>query len=375
MLENDSPPCASLGNNGGVKLDTRGDEECNSRKFGRVNHRLATADFSSSKAVDRGVGATHTRRKDDDVPVNSVPNWGRVQDVKDVGCRSKEISPSRDGDTENLLSISEPSKVNPVTVMVPSNPFAAALANAKGKGNPFAVVSSSLNYYATQRPEAVDYTCAVGAIGFNERSERADCGGAAGIIAEAEIPHKGKLPFPIVQECDEGSSANEGNRLSGCAAGVAIVNGAGTGEEGETRIFAVDPCKLYEMDGGAWKERGTGDLRLNRNSSDASRLVMRVKGSLRVVLNARLWPGMKATKMTEKSASFIAVNAIQSNVDDRNDYSQNISADKECFLEESSGRLSSFALKFKEVGLVEEFIKHVAENAHQSTVTEAVASP
>lgn len=70
--------------------------------------------------------------------------------------------------------------------------------------------------------------------------------------------------------------------------------------------------KLYEfVDGKDWKERGRGELRLNMNhSTHRARLVMRQKGSQRLLLNANLYPKMTTSKMVGgKGATFAAVNA------------------------------------------------------------------
>lgn len=43
----------------------------------------------------------------------------------------------------------------------------------------------------------------------------------------------------------------------------------------------------------AWKERGRGDLHVNLNKAgNAARMVMRAKGHLRLILNAKIFPEM-----------------------------------------------------------------------------------
>ncbi len=95
-----------------------------------------------------------------------------------------------------------------------------------------------------------------------------------------------------------------------------------TGEEGETPAFSAEGV-LFEFEGdpksgggagGGWKERGRGELRLNLSDASASapraRLVMRSRGHLRLLLNARLWAGMAAARMDGgKGATFAVVNA------------------------------------------------------------------
>ncbi|KAJ9106178.1 hypothetical protein QFC21_001321 [Naganishia friedmannii] len=76
-----------------------------------------------------------------------------------------------------------------------------------------------------------------------------------------------------------------------------------TGEEEENTIHSVR-CKLYVMDAGTWKERGTGSLHLNVHKKDLSaRLVMRAEGVFRLILNTPLYAGMKA-ELTDRYVKF-----------------------------------------------------------------------
>lgn len=62
----------------------------------------------------------------------------------------------------------------------------------------------------------------------------------------------------------------------------------------------------------SWIERGRGLLRLNDMASTddgslQSRLVMRTQGSLRLILNTKLWPQMQVDKASEKSVRVTAM--------------------------------------------------------------------
>nr|CAG4651865.1 EOG090X078K [Triops cancriformis] len=87
---------------------------------------------------------------------------------------------------------------------------------------------------------------------------------------------------------------------------VAVV----TGEEDESNVLQVS-CKLYAFDKGNWVERGAGPLRLNDKLGSStnlqSRLVMRAQGTLRLILNTKLWPEMKLEKVSTKSIRITAV--------------------------------------------------------------------
>ncbi|KAI4904230.1 hypothetical protein NFI96_031757, partial [Prochilodus magdalenae] len=88
-----------------------------------------------------------------------------------------------------------------------------------------------------------------------------------------------------------------------------------TGEELESNVLQIQ-CKLFvfEKSSQSWVERGCGLLRLNDMSSTdvhngtlQSRLVMRTQGSLRLILNTKLWAQMQVDKASEKSIRITAM--------------------------------------------------------------------
>ncbi|XP_064197411.1 ran-binding protein 3-like isoform X2 [Anguilla rostrata] len=86
-----------------------------------------------------------------------------------------------------------------------------------------------------------------------------------------------------------------------------------TGEESESNVLQIQ-CKLFVFDktSQSWVERGRGLLRLNDMASTddgtlQSRLVMRTQGSLRLILNTKLWPQMQIDKASEKSLRITAM--------------------------------------------------------------------
>ncbi|XP_048108542.1 ran-binding protein 3a isoform X1 [Alosa alosa] len=86
-----------------------------------------------------------------------------------------------------------------------------------------------------------------------------------------------------------------------------------TGEESESNVLQIQG-KLFVFDKTAqsWIERGRGLLRLNDMASTddgtlQSRLVMRTQGSLRLILNTKLWPQMQVDKASEKSIRITAM--------------------------------------------------------------------
>uniref|UniRef100_A0A8C5GLG7 Ran-binding protein 3 n=1 Tax=Gouania willdenowi TaxID=441366 RepID=A0A8C5GLG7_GOUWI len=86
-----------------------------------------------------------------------------------------------------------------------------------------------------------------------------------------------------------------------------------TGEESESNVLQMQ-CKLYvfEKTAQSWIDRGRVLLRLNDMASTddgtlQSRLVMRTQGSLRLILNTKLWPQMQVDKASEKSVRITAM--------------------------------------------------------------------
>lgn len=120
-----------------------------------------------------------------------------------------------------------------------------------------------------------------------------------------------------------------------------------TGEENEKAVFTADSV-LFEYLEGGWKERGKGEVKVNvpTNGTGKGRLVMRTKGNYRLILNASLYPDMKLTNMDKKGITFACINSGG----------------------EGKEGLSTFALKFKDVYLVEEFRSVVTEHKDKANV-------
>ncbi|XP_066568285.1 ran-binding protein 3-like [Amia ocellicauda] len=85
-----------------------------------------------------------------------------------------------------------------------------------------------------------------------------------------------------------------------------------TGEEQESNVLQMT-CKLFvfEKASQSWCERGRGVLRLNdldteQAASLQSRLVMRNQGSLKVILNTKLWAEMRLHRATRKNLQLTA---------------------------------------------------------------------
>lgn len=125
-----------------------------------------------------------------------------------------------------------------------------------------------------------------------------------------------------------------------------------TGEEKEKAVFTADAA-LFEYISGGWKERGKGEIKVNVSATETgkARLVMRSKGNYRLVLNANLFPDMKLTSMDKRGISFACMNSAS----------------------ESKPGLSTFALKFRDSSIVEEFQRAV--EAHKGRSSSNLKTP
>ncbi|XP_036597848.1 ran-binding protein 3-like isoform X1 [Trichosurus vulpecula] len=85
-----------------------------------------------------------------------------------------------------------------------------------------------------------------------------------------------------------------------------------TGEEEEHNVLKIN-CKLFvfKKTTQSWTERGRGTLRLNDTANASSgmlqsRLVMRNQGSLRLILNSKLWAQMEIQRASHKNLRITA---------------------------------------------------------------------
>ncbi|KAF8407020.1 hypothetical protein HHK36_006142 [Tetracentron sinense] len=125
-----------------------------------------------------------------------------------------------------------------------------------------------------------------------------------------------------------------------------------TGEENEEAVFTADAALFEYLDGG-WKERGKGEAKVNISTMGAerARLVMRARGNYRLILNASLFPDMKLANMDKRGITFACMNSTG----------------------EGKDGLSTFALKFKDGSVVEEF--RAAVTAHKGKKTTVLKTP
>ncbi|XP_044149628.1 ran-binding protein 3-like isoform X1 [Bufo gargarizans] len=93
-----------------------------------------------------------------------------------------------------------------------------------------------------------------------------------------------------------------------------------TGEESDRNVLQVN-CKLFvfNKEKQVWTERGHGYLRLNDTASSGtgqlrSRIVMRNHGNLKLILNSKIFDGMKLERANRKSVRLTATDLADSSV-------------------------------------------------------------
>merc|ERR1711983_162925 len=94
-----------------------------------------------------------------------------------------------------------------------------------------------------------------------------------------------------------------------------------TGEEDESNVFQMSAkLHIFEKNTSSWLERGRGPLRLNdkrllssedkSSTCKSSRIIMRTAGSLRVILNSKVFPEMTLEKPNEKNIRLTAMDGM-----------------------------------------------------------------
>jgi len=161
-----------------------------------------------------------------------------------------------------------PFSFTPAATTTTPAPFSFATAPAAG-GFSFATNPTSIFNFNAPKPAAAN-------------GEEPEEGGDEDVQKEVVIEAKRDLPPPPPQK---------------------------TGEEDETQLFQTRG-KLFLLDAAAnqWRERGVGQIRVNENKQDKSlRMLMRVEGTHRLILNTSLAATRNVEKPSDKAVRFIAI--------------------------------------------------------------------
>eukprot|EP00210_Caulerpa_lentillifera_P008835 g8430.t2 len=115
---------------------------------------------------------------------------------------------------------------------------------------------------------------------------------------------------------DPPQTVDDDDKKEPAASAAVVVN---TGEEGEQTVF-TNTAILYQNVDGHWKTLGQGELKLNVNDATKGRLLLRQEGTLKLLLNARLYPEMTLVPMGEDAVSFSCVNAVGNTLTQESDF-------------------------------------------------------
>jgi Ran-binding protein 3 len=137
-----------------------------------------------------------------------------------------------------------------------------------------------------------------------------------------------------------------------------------TGEENERSVFTGDAV-LYAYDAKKqWRQRGSGSMKVNVKEGDdgLARLVMRQKGTLRVLMNASLWAGMTVSRMEGgQGVTFAVDNRAEVEQSQRGEVEaggalQGEEEKKEEQGGESIPKLTTYAVRIKPVEALDDFV-------------------
>jgi hypothetical protein len=129
-----------------------------------------------------------------------------------------------------------------------------------------------------------------------------------------------------------------------------------TGEETETTLAEARVC-LYEFEkSNGWKERGVGIIKINTDQSKY-RLLMRTETTLKLILNASIYPEMQVQEQNKNQIRFTCINTV-------------VSEDTSTYLK----KISNFIIKFQTKQVFEDFFK-VFQSAKIAVVPLKKVSP
>ncbi|KAL0036042.1 hypothetical protein WJX77_012250 [Trebouxia sp. C0004] len=199
--------------------------------------------------------------------------------------------------------------------------------------------------------------------GFGAASQQKDNGGFTFKPAQTS-------PAGSSQGAEGAASAAASPSTSPAQAGLADEQAPHTGEEGETVLYNAEGT-LFQFDDQktkTWRERGRGELRVNKAPNGQARLVMRQRGNFRLLLNANLWPHMPVSMMDGgKGVTFPCINHVKSDESD----GDAANASKEV---SKAPKLASFAFRKKAVHKLEELLRIMQQETSADAASTDAAS-
>uniref|UniRef100_A0A8C5GJF4 Ran-binding protein 3 n=1 Tax=Gouania willdenowi TaxID=441366 RepID=A0A8C5GJF4_GOUWI len=248
--------------------------------------------FQKNESEDDEADGNKEGRKDDkesDVAISFV--FG--QNIKD---RAKLEENSTEDNLKDGKPVNSKSEATNYFLQYISTPSSKNATNSEDSGAKF-VFGQNMSERVLSPPKGES---------LNEEHKEVSAAPASEPSSQENTPEKGKKEKSL----EESAAAYTKATAKKCILEKVDVK---TGEESESNVLQMQ-CKLYvfEKTAQSWIERGRGLLRLNDMASTddgtlQSRLVMRTQGSLRLILNTKLWPQMQVDKASEKSVRITAM--------------------------------------------------------------------
>ncbi|KAM8849831.1 ran-binding protein 3b isoform 4-T4 [Spinachia spinachia] len=284
----DSEPDSICGTNG-VKKSSDGEAVTPSLFLNNTEHS-ASARSQKHENEDGASGNKDEREKETDVAISFV--FG--QNIKD---RAKLEENSKEGKSKDGLPLGSQSEGTNYFLQYISTPSSKNPGNSTDDGAKF-VFGQNMSERVLSPPKGESLI---------EENKEVSAAPASEPPLQETTPEKVNS---VSESLEESAAAYTKATAKKCILEKVDVK---TGEESESNVLQMQ-CKLYvfEKTAQSWIERGRGLLRLNDMASTEdgtlqSRLVMRTQGSLRLILNTKLWPQMQVDKASEKSVRITAM--------------------------------------------------------------------
>ncbi|KAM8849830.1 ran-binding protein 3b isoform 3-T3 [Spinachia spinachia] len=289
LIHGQAPSSDSICGTNGVKKSSDGEAVTPSLFLNNTEHS-ASARSQKHENEDGASGNKDEREKETDVAISFV--FG--QNIKD---RAKLEENSKEGKSKDGLPLGSQSEGTNYFLQYISTPSSKNPGNSTDDGAKF-VFGQNMSERVLSPPKGESLI---------EENKEVSAAPASEPPLQETTPEKVNS---VSESLEESAAAYTKATAKKCILEKVDVK---TGEESESNVLQMQ-CKLYvfEKTAQSWIERGRGLLRLNDMASTEdgtlqSRLVMRTQGSLRLILNTKLWPQMQVDKASEKSVRITAM--------------------------------------------------------------------
>ncbi|XP_075953750.1 ran-binding protein 3b isoform X4 [Anarhichas minor] len=289
LIHGQAPSSDSICGTNGVKKSSDGDAVIPSLFLNNTEHSASLSRSQKHENEEDGAsGNKDEKEKETDVAISFV--FG--QNIKD---RAKLEENSKEGKSKDGVPLD--SEATNYFLQYISTPSSKNATNSTDSGAKF-VFGQNMSERVLSPPKGET---------SNEENKEVSAAPASEPSSQEATPEKVNS---VSESLEESAAAYTKATAKKCILEKVDVK---TGEESESNVLQMQ-CKLYvfEKTAQSWIERGRGLLRLNDMASTEdgtlqSRLVMRTQGSLRLILNTKLWPQMQVDKASEKSVRITAM--------------------------------------------------------------------